>query len=177
MHSGGSNQGMATLHPEVDRLRRGRDRLVRLRTRLEMGVPAPDESPRHREWVAREILAHVDEMLPYWLGEIERVLASPVEPAPFGRSSSDSVRTLTVDRDRTLPIPELYARLDSGLERVVRRLLELDDRQLLRKGIHKQRGVMTVQQIADVMLAGHLEEHCAQLTAALDSTAAPTATQ
>ena len=159
---------MATLHPEVDRLRRGRDRLVRLRTKMEMGERAPEAVPRHRDWVAREVLAHIDEMLPYCLGEIERVLASPVEPAPFGRTSSDAIRTLTVDRDRTLPVAELYARLDSGLERVVRRLLELDDRQLLRKGIHRQRGLMTVQQIADVLLAGHLEEHCTQLTAALE---------
>ena len=163
---------MATLHPEVDRLRKGRDRLVRLRNRLEIGRPAPDAVPRHRDWVAREILAHIDEMLPYWLGEIERVLASPIEPAPFGRARSDVVRTLTVDRDRSLPITELYARLDSGLERVVRRLLELDDRQLMKKGLHKQRGAMTVQQIAEVMLAAHLEEHCTQLVAALDAASA-----
>jgi hypothetical protein len=160
---------MATLHPEVDRLRKSRDRLVRLRNRMEVGAPAPDAIPRHREWVAREVLAHIDEMLPYWLGEIERILAGPVEPVPFGRPATDLVRMLTIDRDRSLPVYELYARLDSGLERVVKRLLELDDRQLVRKGLHKQRGEMTVQQIADVMLAGHLEEHCEQLLAALET--------
>jgi hypothetical protein len=159
---------MATLYPEVERLRVARDRLVRLRARMEMSPPAPDDLPRSREWVARETLAHIDEMLPYWLGEIERILAGPVEPVPFGRILSDPIRLLTVDRDRTLPVPELYARLDFHLERVVRRLLELDDRQCAKRGLHDARRDMTVRQIVDEMLARHIEEHCDQLAATLE---------
>jgi hypothetical protein len=67
-----------------------------------------------------------------------------------------------------LPVPELYVRLDFHLERVVRRLLELDDRQCARRGLHKTRGNMTVRQIVDEMLADHIEEHCNQLAAALE---------
>jgi hypothetical protein len=160
---------MATLYPEVERLRTARDRLVRLRTKVEMSPPAPEDLPRAREWVARETLAHVDEILPYWLGEIERILAAPVEPVPFGRVPSDLVRLLTVDRDRSLPVSELYFRLDFHLERVVRRLLELDDRQCARRGSHKTRGDMTIKQIVDEMLAGHIEEHSTQMAASLES--------
>jgi hypothetical protein len=150
-------------------MRTARDNLVRMRNRLELSAPPPESLPRRREWVAREVLAHIDEMLPYWQGEIERVLIGRVEPVPFGRQPTDLVRTLTVDRDRTLPIPELYARLDNSLERVLRRLLELDERQVSRRGLHNQRGEMTVKQIVDVLLAQHIEEHCRQLAAALDS--------
>jgi hypothetical protein len=160
---------MATLYAQVEQLRTARDNLVRARSRVELSAPPPDELPRRRKWVAREILAHVDEMLPYWLGEIERVISGPIEPVPFGRESTDLVRILTVDRDRTLPVSELYGRLDNYLERVLRRLLELDERQAARRGFHKLRGEMTVRQIVDTMLAGHLEEHCAELTAALDA--------
>jgi hypothetical protein len=163
---------MATLHPQVERLRTARDRIVRLRGRVEMSEPAPEELPRSREWVARETLAHIDEMLPFWLGEIERVLAGRAEPVPFGRTSNDLIRLMTIDRDRTLPIGELYARMDVGLDRVVRRLLELDDRQCSRRGLHPRRGEMTVQQIVEVMLAEHIEEHCGQLTISLDPVAA-----
>jgi hypothetical protein len=163
---------MATLIQQVERIRTARDNLVRMRNRLELSAPPPDELPRRREWVAREALAHIDEMLVYWLGEIERVLAGPIEPVPFGRPATDLVRTLTIDRDRTLPVSELYARLDNSLERVLRRLLELDERQASRRGIHKQRGEMTVKQIVEVMLAGHIEEHCRQISAALDREAA-----
>jgi hypothetical protein len=88
---------------------------------------------------------------------------------PFGREPTDIVRILTVDRDRTLPVAELYGRLDNSLERALRRLLELDERQVARRGLHKQRGEMTVKQIVDTMLAGHIEEHCAQMAAALDA--------
>ena len=102
---------MSTLHPQVERLRQARDRVVRLRGRVEMSEAAPEELPRSREWVARETLAHIDEMLPYWLSEIERVLAGATEPVPFGRTPNDLIRLLTIDRDRTLPVGELYARM------------------------------------------------------------------
>jgi hypothetical protein len=160
---------MATLYAQVERMRTARDNLVRVRNRAELSGPVPDELPRRREWVSREILAHVDEMLPYWLGEIERVIAGGVEPVPFGREPTDLVRVLTIDRDRTLPVSELYARLDHSLERVLRRLLELDERQVARRGLHKQRGEMTVRQIVDAMLASHIEEHARQMTAVLEA--------
>jgi hypothetical protein len=163
---------MATLHAQVERMRTARDNLVRMRNRIDLSAPPPDDLPRRREWVAREVLAHTVEMLPYWLGEIERIIAGPIEPVPFGRTPADLVRMLTVDRDRTLPMFELYARLDNSLERVLRRLLELDERQAARRGLHKTRGEMTVRQVVDVMLADHIEEHCKQLAAALDAEAA-----
>ena len=132
-----------------------------------MSPPPPEDLPRSREWVARETLAHIDEMLPYWMGEIERIIAAPAEQVPFGRVPSDLIRLLTVDRDRSLPVSELYARLDFHLERVVRRLLELDDRQCARRGSDRKRGDMTIRQIVDEMLAGHIEEHCTQMAASL----------
>jgi hypothetical protein len=166
---------MPVLYPQVERLRNSRDHLVRLRGKIEAGPAAPEDIPRTRDWVAREVLSHVVEMLPYWQGEIERILASPIEPVPFGRAPNDTIRVLTVDRDRTLPLSELYARLDLFMERIVRRLLELDERQCAKRGFHKQRGEMTIKQIVDTMLAGHLEEHCEQAAAALE--AKPAASQ
>ena len=76
---------MATLHAQVERMRTARDNLVRMRNRIDLSAPPPDDLPRRREWVAREVLAHTVEMLPYWLGEIERIIAGPIEPVPFGR--------------------------------------------------------------------------------------------
>jgi hypothetical protein len=166
---------MATLYAQVEKMRTARDNLVRVRGRVEMGAAPPDDLPRRRDWVDREILAHIDEMLPYWLGEIERVVAGTIEPVPFGREQTDLIRVLTVDRDRTLPVSELYARLDNSLERVLRRLLELDERQAARRGLHKQRGEMTVRQIVDTMLADHIDEHCKQMAAALNAAPIPRA--
>ena len=160
---------MPALYPQVERLRVARDRLVRLRSKVELSPDPPEDSPRTREWVARETLAHIVEMIPYWQGEIERILAGPGDSVPFGRAPTDLVRILTVDRDRTLPVAELYLRLDHSIERIVRRLLELDDRQCARRGIHRTRGDMTVRQVVDEMLADHLERHCDQMAAALET--------
>jgi hypothetical protein len=159
---------MATLYAQVERLRTARDNLVRMRSSVELSPPAPEDLPRQRDWVPREGLAHVDEMLPYWLGEIERILAGPKEPVPFGRPETDLIRILTVDRDRTLPVPELYIRLDNALERVVRRLLELDERQVARRGLSRERGEMTIRQLVEICLASHMEEHVRQVAAALE---------
>jgi hypothetical protein len=158
---------MPALYPQVERLRVARDRLVRLRTKVELSPPPPEDSPRTREWVARETLAHVVEMLPYWQGEIERIVAGPGDSMPFGRGPGDLIRILTVDRDRTLPVTELYLRLDNSIERLVRRLLELDDRQCARHGLHPTRGDMTVKEVVEEMLATHIEQHCDQMAASL----------
>jgi hypothetical protein len=163
---------MATLFPQVERLRVSRDRLVRLRPKVEQSPPPPTEPPRSREWVARETLAHIVEMLLYWQGEIERIVGGEREPVPFGRGPDDLIRQLTVDRDRTMPVGEMYVRLDRYIEWIVRRLLQLDDRQCARRGLHKTRGDMTVRQVVDEMLVAHLEAHCDQLAASLEAVAA-----
>ena len=155
------------------RLRATADTFLALRPAVLAGEPWPlatdfGHGPE-AAWGPPEVMAHLTEMLPYWLGEVERILAAPVEPVPYGRAPSDLIRLLTVDRDRSLPVSELYARLDFHLERVVRRLLELDDRQCARRGLHKTRGDLTIKQIVGENLAGHIEEHCTQMAASLES--------
>ena len=69
-------------------------------------------------WGPREVLAHVAEMLPYWLGEYERVVeaARPAgDGAPFGRVAADALRIGVLERDRTLPLRELLARIDTNI--------------------------------------------------------------
>jgi hypothetical protein len=106
-------------------------------------------------------------MLPYWLGEVERVLADQSVPAAFGRQADDVLRIGVIGRDRTLPVGELYARIDAAIDRWTRRLQELDDRDLARLGIHPALGEMGVGEIIDRMLCGHLEDHVKQLLAIL----------
>ena len=81
-------------------------RLDQLRPGIDAGAPWPladrfDHDPE-ASWGPMELLAHVAEMLPYWLGEVERILAGPAEPVPFGRVGSDPVRIALIGRDRAL---------------------------------------------------------------------------
>ncbi|MFI5260150.1 MAG: hypothetical protein ACHQ01_11190 [Candidatus Limnocylindrales bacterium] len=158
---------MALINAHVERLQTARDTIVGLRLRAEATPPPPDETANAHPWVAREILAHAAEMLPYWMGEIERVLAADVEPAPFGRTAADPVRTMTVDRDRSLPLAELYSRIASSVDRVGVLLLQIDDSQCARRAVHETLGEMSLEQLVERFLSGHLEEHCRQLEIAL----------
>ena len=131
--------------------------------------PAPlvaGEGPE-AEWGPPEVLGHLTEMLPYWLGEIERVLAGTPEPVPFGRVSTDPLRIMTIDRDRSLPTRELIGRLQSSVERYARRLPELSAADWARNGLHPRLGEMTISAMLERFAVSHLEEHVVQLNASL----------
>jgi hypothetical protein len=139
-----------------------------LRAPVEAGQPWPLAEHFGTEpeasWGPREVLTHVAEMLPYWRGEIERILAED-EP-PFGRVADDPIRTLTIGRDRTLPMRELFARIDAGVDRYgFLGTLSPDD--LGRAGIHPTRGRLTIADVLEINVVGHLEGHVEQLRATL----------
>ena len=126
--------------------------------------PGPESS-----WGPPEVLAHVGEMLPYWLGEIERILdpheraASGGEPVQFGRVEADTLRVGLIGRDRTFPIRELVARIEASADRVAGRLDALTDEEVARRGLHPTRGQMAVSDMLEPFLVGHIEGHVRQL--------------
>jgi DinB family protein len=139
---------------------------------LEAGRPWPLHVVEHdagpeSAWGPTEVLAHVAEMLPYWLGEIERVLDGSPEPVPFGRTVADRVRVLTIERDRTLPPRELLDRIDATAERYARRFATLSPEKLSRRGLHPTSGEMTVAEILERFVVGHAEGHAVQLAETL----------
>jgi hypothetical protein len=162
----------------ADRLQAAAAALAELRPRVERGEPWPFADVYGAEpeasWGPRELLAHVDEMLPFWLGEIERILeGDPVAGAvPFGRVADDTLRVGVIGRDRTVPLRELFARLASDSARVAARLRELAPRDADRLGSHPRRGPMSVGELADDFIVGHLEGHTVQLREILDAAGA-----
>jgi len=120
--------------------------------------PGPEAS-----WGPPEVLAHVTEMLPYWLGEVERILAAAPRPAPFGRVATDPVRIAIIGRDRTVPLRELFDRVEADVARYERRLEGLTTADLARTGLHPMRGTMTVGEALERFVVDHLAEHTAQL--------------
>jgi len=128
--------------------------------------PVAGDGPE-AEWGAPEVLAHVAEMLQYWLGEIERVLAGAPEPVPFGRIATDPLRTLTIERDRSLPANELINRIQSAVARYAARLPQLTLAEWDKRGLHPRLGEMTVGAILPRFVVVHLEEHAAQLRTTL----------
>ncbi len=159
------------------RLDAARDRLAGLSPSLQAGEPWPlatrfDHAPE-AAWGPPEILAHVGEMLSYWLAEAERVIGASDGPPPFGRTATNDARLATIEHDRTLPIAELERRIQDGIDRWQRRWAELEPASRERTGIHVTRGELTVADISNRFVVGHLEEHLDQLAGAVGGDPAP----
>jgi hypothetical protein len=121
-------------------------------------------------WGPKEVLAHVAEMLGYWLAQVEAIVASPAggEPPSFGRVATDPDRIARIGADRDLPAGELFDRIDAASADVQRRLAELSTDELARSGVHPRLGEMTVPAIFERFIVSHLEEHVRQLSEVLD---------
>jgi hypothetical protein len=159
---------MGALDDQAGRLEAAVAAMLELRPRIEAGAPWPMAELYGPEpeasWGPPELLAHVEEYLPYWLGEIESVLASPTgAPTPFGRVATDAVRIGIIGRDRALPLRELFSRIEAGTPRIAARLRELTEAEANRIGLHPARGEMTVREMLEPFLVGHTEGHVSQL--------------
>lgn len=165
---------MRTLDAQADRLEAAVAAILALRERVEAQGPwAPAElygTEAEASWGPPELLAHLDEMLPFWLGEAERILdGEGPAPVPFGRVASDPIRTGVIGRDRTVPLRELFARLASDGSRVARRMRELSDSEAARTGVHHTRGEFTVEGLFERFVTAHLEDHVDQLRGILSA--------
>jgi hypothetical protein len=159
---------MNDLHAQAARLEAATDAILDLRARMEHGAPwslaALYGTEAEASWGPPELLAHLDEMLPYWLGEVERILDwPPGAPVPFGRVATDTIRIGVIGRDRTVPLRELFARLAADSARVAGRMRELTDEEVAREGLHPRLGPITIEGLFERFVIGHLEDHVAQL--------------
>jgi hypothetical protein len=153
------------------RLSAAESRLSRLEGALTRGGPWPlaerfDHAPE-AVWGPRETLTHVGEMLGFWLGEAERLIDPAGQPDTFGRLATDQLRLGIIERDRTLPIGELLARIHVGIARWRDRWASLDADKRVQPGHHVTLGELTVTDVAMRFVVGHLEDHLDQLADAI----------
>jgi hypothetical protein len=154
----------------LERLGRARVAIDALRARVVAGEPWPLAADfgvgPEASWGPREVLTHVAEMLPFWLGEMERVVEAarpPGDPLPFGRTADDAMRLGVLERDRTLPLRELFDRIDAGIGRWEARQATLTAAEGSASGIHVRDGEVPATWIRDRFVVRHLEEHVVQL--------------
>jgi hypothetical protein len=174
----------AMTNPDLDpaaRLAASRAAFAAIAPRIAAGEPwalAEDfGTGPEASWGPREVLAHTAEMLPFWLGEYERVVEAgrtAGDGQPFGRVAADVLRIGILERDRTLPLRELFERIDAGIGRWERRLAARDPGDDAAAGLHSRLGEMTAGEIRDRFVTTHLEEHLEQLDGILTGAGAPT---
>ncbi len=149
------------------RLEASRSAFAGLRQAVEAREPWPLSQAYGAEpesdWGPKEVLAHVAEMVPYWLGQIEAVLAAPADAEPFGRVATDPERIDRIGRDRALSAAELFDRIDRAVADAVAVLGRLDTAARARRGTHPRLGEITIEGIVERFIVGHLEEHVRQL--------------
>lgn len=153
---------------DVDRIAAARRAYADLAPRIMAGEPwalAEDYGTGpEASWGPREVLAHVEEMLPFWLGEMERVIdGGGTAAVPFGRIADDPVRIGIIERDRSLPLRVLFRRVDDGLRAWEERISTLTDAEASRVGVHPRLGEMPAPAILERFVTGHAEDHIAQL--------------
>jgi DinB superfamily len=155
----------------ADRLLEAHTRFDALRPGVEAGAPWPASDNFGHEpestWNPPELLAHVAEMLTYWMGQIERILEGYPEPVSFGRVATDEDRIAAIGRERGRPVGELFDDVSRGAQAAVARLRELPADRLERRGTHPTLGEMTVSAVAERMFIRHLGEHEEQLRSIL----------
>ncbi len=165
---------MSILDEQVARLTRAHDAFAALAPRVEAGRPWPLSdhfgTEPEADWGPQETLAHVAEMVPFWTGEIERILdAAGDEPVPFGRIADDDLRIGVIGRDRRLPPRALFDRIATSVAYAERRLAELDATEAGRIGVHPRLGNLSVREIVDRFIGSHIEDHVAQLGKVVDA--------
>jgi hypothetical protein len=132
--------------------------------------PAPgaltDADPSSGErWDRGQVWAHVSEFIPYWIEQARPVISGQRsgDPVRFGRTHNDPERIGAIERDRREPVTELWADTHAHIALLRTFLRELSPDQWLEVGQHSTRGAMSVSEITEEFLVGHLEQHADQL--------------
>ncbi len=130
---------------------------------LPSGLTDPEPGASER-WEAGQVWAHLAEFVPYWHGQIQRVIAQPTdEPVPFGRVKTDPGRIAGIERDRRTAPEELLRRVQAGIAELRATLAELPPAAWSARGLHPTAGAIPLPKILEWFEVGHLEEHADQL--------------
>ncbi len=116
-------------------------------------------------WERGQVWAHVSEFIPYWIAQAAPVLNNDNagEPVPFGRTKRDPERIGAIERNRNAPVPVLWDDTRADIAELRAFLGTITPEQWALEGRHPTLGPMTVEELVEEFLVGHLEEHADQL--------------
>lgn len=115
------------------------------------------------QWERGQVLSHVAELLPYWIGQAMHVVSSGGNGVVFGRIKSTPSRIQRIESGRHDEMAALFTRIDAGIADTIALLHRLSDDELRLTGTHQTMGEMTVAHLIDEFLVDHLEQHADQL--------------
>jgi hypothetical protein len=146
-------------------------------TRLERGVEALLDAlqgvrtdllyaiPGEGEWPVMSTLAHVAEMLPYWANQCAAIAQAPGKQ--FGRTHDDPGRLQAIDQHGEDALAVIGPSILASLHQALDTLRTIDESRWALRGQHPTRGSMSIQQVVDTFMVGHVDDHLKQVRAAL----------
>lgn len=119
------------------------------------------QTPTEGEWSIMQNLAHIAEFMPYWAGEIEKLLAKPGQN--FGRTMQHEGRLQFIRDHETDSLVEIQALLPGSYERLMGVLGNLKDSDLELAGIHSRYGEKPLEWFIEEFITQHLKNHLEQI--------------
>jgi hypothetical protein len=132
----------------------------------------PDRSklygaPAENEWTIMQNLAHIVEFMPYWAGEIEKLVTAPGEN--FGRTQQDEGRLQAISEHGTDSLEQIKAALPGSYARLDEVLGGLRDSYLELIGKHVRYGEKSLEWVIEEFVTDHLSNHMAQIKRCLEA--------
>ncbi|MEK4535027.1 DinB family protein [Peribacillus butanolivorans] len=121
-------------------------------------------NPTEEEWSIMQILSHIAEAIPYWLGEVETVVATP--GSKWGRGLQDPARLAAVTDTEKLSVDEILKQVDELKYKVESGLGKLDEETLSKESPHRnfaKFGNKPVSYIVDHFIDDHVSGHYDQI--------------
>lgn len=112
-----------------------------------------------------ENMAHINEILPYWAGEIEKLVATPGQN--FGRTMQQAQRLQAIAVHGTDTLAQAQTELPGSYARLKSVISKLKDSDLELTGIHPRFGERQLGWFIDEFVTAHLANHLVQMQAIL----------
>ncbi|WP_342615266.1 DinB family protein [Peribacillus frigoritolerans] len=135
---------------------------------LETVTNLPEETIRFKptddEWSIMQILSHLAEAIPYWLGEVETVIAMP--GAKWGRGLQDPARLAAVTDTDKIAVDDVMKQVEELKYKVESSLGNLDEETLSKESPHRnfaKFGNKPVSYIVDHFIDEHVSGHYDQI--------------
>lgn len=113
-------------------------------------------NPTEEEWSILQIVSHLNEAIPYWLDEVERVLAQP--GSKWGRGLQDADRLAAVANPDALNVAEEITTLKGLKLQVADRLGNVSEAQLQEENPHRNFEKFGNKPVS-FMIGHFIEEH------------------
>ena len=122
--------------------------------------------PAENEWTIMQNLSHIVEFMPFWAGEIEKLLAEPGRN--FGRTAEDEGRLRGISEHETDSLEEVKTALPGSYARLAEVLGRLQDSDLELVGRHMRYGEKPLIWVVEEYETGHLQGHVEQIKKCLE---------